>query len=164
MGREVRRVPEGWEHPKDERGHYQSLIDESFGEVAREWKAGFAAWERGERPDYCDGESKKLEFWEWHGEPPDRKYYRPEWVEADRTCFQLYETVSEGTPLSPVFPTQEALARWLAKNGDPWNPGRGFSYEGALRFVKAAWAPSLVMDARGVRSGLEDIAEEGENS
>lgn len=30
-----------------------------------------------------------------------------------RTHFQYYETVSEGTPVSPIFASQEALARWL---------------------------------------------------
>jgi hypothetical protein len=30
------------------------------------------------------------------------------------TNFQLYETVSEGTPVSPIFPSQEALNTWFA--------------------------------------------------
>jgi len=30
MGREIRRVSEGWEHPKDARGNYQPLYDEDF--------------------------------------------------------------------------------------------------------------------------------------
>lgn len=33
------------------------------------------------------------------------------------------------------------------------------NYEGWLRFVHEGWAPSLVVDARGVRSGVADVAE-----
>ena len=33
-----------------------------------------------------------------------------------RTHFQYYETVSEGTPISPIFASQEALAHWLVNH------------------------------------------------
>lgn len=37
--------------------------------------------------------------------------------DLSKTAFQLYENVSEGSPVSPVFATREALAEWLAQNG-----------------------------------------------
>lgn len=32
--------------------------------------------------------------------------------------FQLWETITEGSPLSPVFDTPEELTKWLADNLD----------------------------------------------
>ena len=39
--------------------------------------------------------------------------------EAQCTHFQLYENVSEGTPTSPIFPTQAELFAWLRAEGCP---------------------------------------------
>src|SRR5690606_114544 len=56
--------------------------------------------------------------------------------------WQLWETVSEGSPISPVFETPEGLARWMVSGASKWMMPA--SYEGALKFVKAGWAPSAV--------------------
>jgi hypothetical protein len=49
MGREVRRVPADWQHPKDERtGHFIPLFDGSFRQVLDEWNEENAKWSRGE--------------------------------------------------------------------------------------------------------------------
>ncbi len=37
----------------------------------------------------------------------------------EKTCLQIYETVSEGTPVSPVFSSVEDLRRWLVGCGVP---------------------------------------------
>ena len=37
MGREVRRVPANWKHPKDEKGHFVPLLGGSFKERATQW-------------------------------------------------------------------------------------------------------------------------------
>lgn len=42
--------------------------------------------------------------------------HMPDWSPEDRTHYQMYETCSEGTPISPVMETPEKLARWLADN------------------------------------------------
>jgi hypothetical protein len=39
--------------------------------------------------------------------------------EARCTSYQLYENVSEGTPVSPIFSTQEELFAWLRSEGCP---------------------------------------------
>jgi hypothetical protein len=147
MGREVRKVPPNWEHPKDERGHEQPMFDQTFAEAAQEWKDAFAAWERGERPSYCSQESRNLEHWEYHGGPPDRAYYRP-WSDEEATWFQLWQTVSEGSPVSPPFETKEELASYLAEYGDFWDQMRGhggWGMERARAFVEAGWAPSMAI-------------------
>lgn len=68
--------------------------------------------------------------------------------------FQLWETVSEGSPISPVFDSAEGLARWMTQNRCTVD-GPMRSYDAALRFVQAGWAPSFV-SAPG--SGIVDGA------
>jgi hypothetical protein len=51
--------------------------------------------------------------------------------------FQLWETVSEGSPVSPVFPTAEEFAAWLVS--------QGYSPEAATAFIGSGWVPSMVL-------------------
>lgn len=157
MGREIRRVPPNWQHPKQENGRdqYQPLFNRHFSTAVKEWKDGFAKWEAGERPDYCSSENKNIEFWEWDGEPPDREYYRP-YRDEEATWFQVYETVSEGTPVTPPFATAEELVEYLSKNGDFWDQARAregripsapWGDEAARKFVGCGWAPSMLVTA-----------------
>lgn len=70
--------------------------------------------------------------------------------------WQMWETTSEGSPISPVFATPEELARWLADNGASTFGSDTGTYEQWLRMITGAgWAPSAVVDERGVRSGVE---------
>ena len=96
MGREIRIVPKGWEHPKKRDGSYQPMRDTVYAERARE-----------------------------------------------PTCYQMYETVSEGTPVTPVFETEDELVDYLVNVGTFWN--QKYSREAAEAFVKTGWAPSFVM-------------------
>lgn len=151
MGREIRMVPPNWDHPKvDRHGRldYQPMYDRTFAQAATEWKAGFAAWERGERSPYMSAEYRDNEFWEYEGGPPeDRAFYRI-WKDEDATWFQLWETVSEGTPVSPPFATKQELADYLAENGDFWDQKRGaggWGKKSASAFVEAGSAPSMMM-------------------
>lgn len=75
--------------------------------------------------------------------------------------FQLWETVSEGSPISPVFETAEGLAWWMTENRCTVS-GPMPSYEAALRFVDAGWAPSLISSAQqGVVGGAEWVGQNG---
>ncbi|MCW2195064.1 hypothetical protein AB7M45_007837 [Bradyrhizobium elkanii] len=49
--------------------------------------------------------------------------YMPAWPTAERTHWQLYETTSAGTPVSPPCPSPEALAKWLADHHTEAAPG-----------------------------------------
>lgn len=67
--------------------------------------------------------------------------------------WQLWQTVSEGGPVSPVFASPEELARWMS------NPHRGRNdfvpYENALRFIKGpGWAPTMMGTDAGVVNGM----------
>lgn len=142
MGREIRRVPRGWEHPKDERGRYKPLFDEDYETAASEWARNFMAWENGEREQHGDAPRY---FWDWEGNPPDEEYYRPAWGDDEATHYQVYENVTEGTPVSPVFATLDELRAWLLE--------QGHSEHAASKFIEAGYAFSMVMTPRGV-SGL----------
>jgi hypothetical protein len=48
--------------------------------------------------------------------PPDPAYYRP-WKDDEATWYQVWETESEGTPISPPFATREELVEYLVNNG-----------------------------------------------
>ena len=176
MGREIRRVVPNWMPPRDERGRLQPMYDRDFETAAREWKDGLAEWERGERPEYYSGDaSDDMEFWEYEGDPPDREYYRPKWGADEATWFQVYETVSEGTPVTPAFATREELIDYLAANGDFWDQSRRargdsvmacgpWKRENAESFVNAGWAPSMIVvntpgqapDVRSPRDGMPE--------
>lgn len=68
--------------------------------------------------------------------------------------YQIWETVSEGSPISPVFATPEALAEYM--NGRAWGGDKGCSYESWLNFINGPWwASSMVVDANGVRCGAD---------
>lgn len=48
--------------------------------------------------------------------------------------WQLWETVTEGSPVSPVFATEEKFVRYLVDEG--------YSEKAARAFAKSGWAPS----------------------
>jgi hypothetical protein len=167
MGREIRRVPPNWEHPrytkenaKRERdiGEYISMYDKTYAEAVKEWKEGYAAWEAGTHESleiYKDG-APDMQYWEYDS-TPDRESYRPAFTE-EPTWYQVYQTVSEGTPVTPPFPTKEALVEYLVQHGDFWSQheGRGgFSRAAAEAFVKDEWAPSMIVSNGKVSVGIE---------
>jgi hypothetical protein len=147
MGREIRKVPPNWQHPKRTCTHmppcpgyqcYQPLYKRTYDDAAQEWLKEFAEFKPREGYKY---------FWDWNGMPPDKEYYWPEMDPKGRTWFQVYETVSEGTPVTPPFATQEELINYLATNGDFWDQRRGhgpWTRANAEQFVKDEWAPSMI--------------------
>lgn len=148
MGREVRKVPADWKHPKDERtGRYKPLFDGSrYAECKKEWLDMLA-------------EKGLQETLDYHGNPPNAEDYMPDWPEAERTHLMMYEDTSEGTPISPPFATPEELARWLTDNGASAFGSSTARYEEWLATIRDGFAVGLVMDAKGLRSGVEFAAE-----
>lgn len=92
-------------------------------------------------------------------QPPGYKvknFHSNEWSER-AYGWQLWETVSEGSPVSPVFDTPEELAGWLVANDTSITAGT--TREGWLKMITAGWAPSMVYTPEaGIRSGVEAIA------
>jgi hypothetical protein len=68
-----------------------------------------------------------------------------------RTAYQIYENVSDGTPVSPVFDSADELISWLIT--------QGVSREAAEAFIAQGHAPSFVVKTSGeVVSGVEALA------
>ena len=73
--------------------------------------------------------------------------------------WQLWETVSEGSPISPVFDSPEGLARWMSSDAYRWGISTPMQFEAALRFVAGdGWAPSMVLTQDGLVPGEQFIA------
>lgn len=165
MGREIRRVPANWEHPKTKLGNeYQPMHDTPYSKAIGEWIKNHLLWECGKHPDQLNGSFGKgcRYYAEWAGNPPDVEYYRPDWKPEDMTWYQVYETVSEGTPVSPPFATREELVDYLMNHGDFWDQKRGakpWSRKSAESFVMGSgWAPSIVITpGHGVQTGIEAL-------
>jgi hypothetical protein len=158
MGREIRMVPANWEHPiRDPRndlyghGGYQPMYDETFAEVFAKWLDDFdrirsGALEPIEVQCYPNGLADWLND---EGVPPNPAYYRP-YTDDEAAWFQVWETVSEGTPVTPPFETRAELADYLATRGDFWDQKRGdppWNRQAAEKFVSAGWAPSMMVSA-----------------
>ncbi|MBQ1118492.1 hypothetical protein, partial [Streptomyces sp. C3-3] len=87
-----------------------------------------------------EGQRAEAEAWE-PTDPPEGEGW------------QLWETVSEGSPISPVFDSADGLAGWMSDpaRGDRWVP-----QDVAAKFIDDGWAPSFVgTPATGLVSGVE---------
>lgn len=175
MGREIRRVPPNWEHPKRENGSYQPMFDRSATKSYQDWLEDFEQFKEKELKEVAKEQGYDINdpysaFCDWNGSPPDPDYYRPEWDESKATWWQVYETVSEGTPVSPAFETPNELIEYLVENGDFWDQKRRiegrsrlncdpWSREAAEKFVKSTgWAPTGVISNNGYQSGVDALA------
>ena len=100
------------------------------------------------------------------GDDPSTREAAEAWEETQPPAgdgYQIWETVSEGSPISPVFAEPEKLAAWMA--GCKWGADHGTSAEQWLRFINGpGWAPTLISDSKhGVRTGVQAMPDnEGE--
>lgn len=138
MSREVRRVALGWVHPSD--GQYPNGETRHVGLLDR------AAY------------YQELQYARGHGEAdPDPADYMPTWNEGTPLGWCLYETVSEGTPVSPVFETEQEFEDWLVAD-------QGMSRPGAKLLIKNGWAPSGVAIGGRFMTGLEFVDHQAATS
>jgi hypothetical protein len=103
----------------------------------------------GEGSVWADPKYKKLSE-EWEREhPPEGKGW------------QLWETTSEGSPMSPVFETPERLAEWLVNTNASAFGSQTSTYEEWLNFIKGpGWAPSAVSENGEMKSGVAAASEQ----
>jgi hypothetical protein len=137
MGREIKRVALDFDWPLNKRWAgfcyaVETRTTENCG-CADPWtKEGMCAWHRTEW-----ALRKSIEV-----PPPEGEGW------------QVWETVTEGSPISPVFPTREALIDWLCSPAYAWGISHPLTREQAENFVSNAWAPSMVYtNATGLVSG-----------
>lgn len=138
INREIRKVPADWVHPKDKSGCAIPLFEGSYFTTAvMEWDKDNEQWQKGFRSTFVDesdseepiyipieDEFKEMTFTEWDGERPNPQHYMPVWEEKQKTHFMLYETCTEGTSMSPAFPTKEGLVQWMVINNISSYAGR----------------------------------------
>lgn len=133
VSREIRRTPVGWWPPQDPDGTPQPQHDRSLADEQARRDADPGSYTSAIR------------------EP----YYRPAWTDAERNGYQLYETVTEGTPLTPSFETPAQLINWLVTIGD----GRVvLTRPQAEAIVREGWVPTGIV-LGGVLSGPYEAAE-----
>ena len=160
MSREVRKVPSDWSHPRRPNGSLQPMFNEDYETAANEWLDNCALWSSGKHPSQS-GEyaSDTPYYWEYDGNPPDPEYYMPKFDPEQCTYFQMYETCSEGTPISPPMKTPQLLARWLADTGASSFADMTATYDQWLDTIEAGWAVSAVMVDGELKSGVADTKE-----
>lgn len=164
MGREVRRVPPNWKHPEETKPyikfpHYKPMYDENIDDAFKKWFEGLNLWLE-KKGDYIGNEGSGegyVGYVDWAGTSPDPEYYR-DYKDEEATWYQLYETVSEGTPVSPPFETKKDLINYLVEHGDFHDQEiglGGMDYECAKNLVERGFAMSFVI--------TNGILKEGKN-
>ncbi len=154
MGREVRMVSKDWEHPKSDRPNREYVpLHTGFNVSVAEWDKENNDWKCGIFPTYADEADRNLSYSEWGGSRPVQEDYMPEFENAD--YYMMYETCTEGTPISPAFKTQEELATWLCSTGASAFAGQSAGYEQWLNMIKAGLSVSAVFTGGKLVSGVE---------
>lgn len=166
MGREIRRVPANWQHPRHEygerQGQFKPLHDQSYDDACREWWQRACRWHNGE-VDASDAKyvAQYPWFWQWGGNPPHKDGYR-EAFKNEATHYQIYETVSEGTPVSPVFATEAEMIEWMTQpidrsseynRGADWQCMQGMTREQAEQFVHNGGSVSMIVSDGVLHAG-----------
>lgn len=174
MGREVRMIKPGWEHPREPGRHadgtprYRGLLAGPYSRDLAEWEEGRARWEQGLEEDWAperhrspckvwkplEPQHRGMTWEDFWGQRPRPEDYMPEWAPGEATLLVMYENTSEGTPISPGFDTPEALARWLADTGASAFGNMTASYEDWLATCRSGWSVGMVIDAGGMRPGV----------
>ena len=163
MGREVRMVPADWQHPQRIDGNYEPLLDFSFTEQLAEWYKNHEMYRDGYIHKYPDGWVKitdddyvyNNEFEDEFGDKPIKSDYMPEWNDDEKTHYQMYETCTEGTPISPPMATPEELAQWLVDNDASSFAHFTATYDQWMACIKSDYTPSAVIVNGEIKSGVE---------
>lgn len=89
----------------------------------------------------CDGDAR-LEA--YPGQAEDQEAWDPT-EPPSGDGWQVWETVSEGSPISPVFADREDLVQWLMSPAYSWGTSHPLTRAQAENFVDSAWAPTGVV-------------------
>lgn len=121
--REVRPVAIGWEHPRD---------PGTYSDGSPRYRPLFS------RADLLNHERDRGEDPDYEIDPAN---YMPPIPEGTSFGYALYETTTEGTPVSPVCETLEELATWCADNATVF---------ASLKWSREEWLASF-------RAGTTDV-------
>lgn len=101
----------------------------------------------------CDGHASLEKY---PGQRAEAAAWRPT-DPPEGEGWQYWETVSEGSPISPVFATAEELSHWM-QTDYRWGASGPLTKEQADSMVSVGWAPSLIVDSTGMHPG-DEVAE-----
>ena len=148
MSREMRRVPANWQHPQVAKfalnaeyrkltyiplAKHSDLLD-AIKRLKEEARLGESVlYKLLDEYAYCKG------------------VYMPDFG-TEATHYMMYETCSEGTPISPAFETPEELARWLTVSRASMFGDTTGTYEQWLRIAKGDGECVGLMIEAGVAS------------
>jgi hypothetical protein len=90
---------------------------------------------------------------------PIRGEDMPQWTEAEATHFQMYENITEGTPMSPVMDSPEALAQWLADTKANAFAGHPASYKAWLKVCRGSPAHAATISNGEIINGVDAEAD-----
>lgn len=142
MSRELRRVPGHWQHPIKYRRPDGWT---TRGQIAF---VGLMDGYEEDLESFRKDQSRDPEFYP-DSDAPKPEWYCPQWPAEERTHYQLYETVSEGSPVSPVFATAEELVRFLVDEGE-WFSEQRYEEASARLLVGSGWAPTMAGNEHGL--------------
>lgn len=149
MSREIRRVPVDWQHPTEPNPHWKPQAEwrlRNKGTLSRLHipQVRFRA---------LHGLSYRDSLAEFEANPDD---YMPDFGDQD-LGWCLYQTVSEGSPITPVFATAEALIDHLCTEGDDWDQ-TPWRREAAEKLVGLGFSmASFVFKGGQIFDGARDI-------
>lgn len=99
--------------------------------------------------DVCGGSG---DIWQ----PSEAEQWAEDWEREEPPAgeaYQIWETVSEGSPISPVFSNPQILAEWMANT--PRRFGEAISAERWLEWITGpGWSPSGMTTSEGYKDGV----------
>lgn len=158
MGREVRRTRKTFEWPLGET--WWGYLLEG---IPCQTCNGTGKNSQGEYCSTCEGEEDVSPRVEPDSYPRDKV---PSWMHSFEHDYgwQMWETTSEGSPISPIFDDPQSLARWLADEEVSTFGSMTTTYERWLSMIMGPGsAPSAVIADGKMMSGVEAVSFVGEN-
>ena len=129
MKRQVRKVAKDWAHPKVN-GFYIPLVPGGYIAARAFWTDMFARFIKA-KPTHPN---PLVEFRGIYGDIPQPWQFMPD---AGGDHYQMYETITAGTPISPVHTSVGELVCWLVDNGVGLYDGRPGTYSEWMKICDA---------------------------
>jgi hypothetical protein len=109
----------------------------------------------GEAYGYCSTCKGSVQIWY----PKEAELWADDWEPHDPPegdAYQIWETTSEGSALTPPFATPHELARHCADTGVSSFASMTATYEQWMKFIEGpGWAPSCIIENGVIHSGVE---------
>lgn len=104
----------------------------------------------------CKGHAR---YWE----PKEAEQWADDWKSEEPPAgdaYQIWETVSEGSPISPAFLDPRDLAEWMS-NAPPWGASQKMSADKWFVWITGpGWSPSAITVNGVLKDGVEAMVED----